>query len=172
MVRRRRAIIQGHPDPAGNHLLHAMADAYAEAAVTAGMKCAVLRSPDSNTHYCGRRRISREAWSHPLWQARRTRCAGHSHGYFYSRSGTEPSGALEGISRTRFPARLCPGIREGSRRGSRHIPFSETAPCWPLGPHCCHDGYASPVLPLVVRCIRNAQFRAQYVELRRDQADP
>jgi putative NADPH-quinone reductase len=36
MVPRRLAIIQGHPDPAGNHLLHAMADAYAEAAVTAG----------------------------------------------------------------------------------------------------------------------------------------
>lgn len=33
---RRIAIIQGHPDPAGNHLLHAMADAYAEAAAAAG----------------------------------------------------------------------------------------------------------------------------------------
>jgi hypothetical protein len=28
---KRIAIIQGHPDPAGHHLLHAMADAYAEA---------------------------------------------------------------------------------------------------------------------------------------------
>ena len=33
---RRIAIIQGHPDPAGHHLLHAMADAYAEGAVAAG----------------------------------------------------------------------------------------------------------------------------------------
>ena len=33
---RRIAIIQGHPDPAGHHLLHAMADAYAEAAIAAG----------------------------------------------------------------------------------------------------------------------------------------
>ncbi|HXZ92089.1 MAG TPA: NAD(P)H-dependent oxidoreductase [Burkholderiales bacterium] len=33
---RRIAIIQGHPDPAGRHLLHAMADAYAEAAGAAG----------------------------------------------------------------------------------------------------------------------------------------
>ncbi|MCX7308992.1 MAG: NAD(P)H-dependent oxidoreductase [Afipia sp.] len=33
---RRIAIIQGHPDPAGHHLLHAMADAYAEAAAAAG----------------------------------------------------------------------------------------------------------------------------------------
>lgn len=33
---RRIAIIQGHPDPAGHHLLHVMADAYAEAAVPAG----------------------------------------------------------------------------------------------------------------------------------------
>ena len=32
---RRIAIIQGHPDPAGRHLLHAMADAYAEAAMAA-----------------------------------------------------------------------------------------------------------------------------------------
>ena len=33
---RRIAIIQGHPDPAGHHLLHALADAYAETAVAAG----------------------------------------------------------------------------------------------------------------------------------------
>jgi putative NADPH-quinone reductase len=33
---KRIAIIQGHPDPAGNHLLNAMADAYAEAARSAG----------------------------------------------------------------------------------------------------------------------------------------
>ncbi|MFQ6184772.1 NAD(P)H-dependent oxidoreductase [Sinorhizobium meliloti] len=30
------AIVQGHPDPAGQHLLHAMAEAYAEAAAAAG----------------------------------------------------------------------------------------------------------------------------------------
>jgi putative NADPH-quinone reductase len=34
--RRRIAITQGHPDPAGHHLLHAMADAYAEGAIAAG----------------------------------------------------------------------------------------------------------------------------------------
>src|SRR6516225_3944558 len=33
---RRIAIIQGHPDPTGLHLLHAMADGYAEAAMAAG----------------------------------------------------------------------------------------------------------------------------------------
>jgi putative NADPH-quinone reductase len=33
---RRIAIIQGHPDPAGQRLLNAMADAYAEAALAAG----------------------------------------------------------------------------------------------------------------------------------------
>jgi len=33
---RRIVIIQGHPDPAGHHLLHAMADAYAEGATAAG----------------------------------------------------------------------------------------------------------------------------------------
>ncbi|HLG82972.1 MAG TPA: NAD(P)H-dependent oxidoreductase [Bradyrhizobium sp.] len=33
---KRIAIIQGHPDPAGHHLLNAMADAYAEAAASAG----------------------------------------------------------------------------------------------------------------------------------------
>ena len=33
---RRIAIIQGHPDPAGNRLLHALADAYAEGAKAAG----------------------------------------------------------------------------------------------------------------------------------------
>jgi putative NADPH-quinone reductase len=33
---KRIAIIQGHPDPTGRHLLHALADAYAEGAVEAG----------------------------------------------------------------------------------------------------------------------------------------
>lgn len=33
---RRVTIIQGHPDPAGNHLCHAFADAYAESAAAAG----------------------------------------------------------------------------------------------------------------------------------------
>jgi putative NADPH-quinone reductase len=33
---RRVAIIQGHPDPAGHRLLHAMADAYADGAAAAG----------------------------------------------------------------------------------------------------------------------------------------
>jgi putative NADPH-quinone reductase len=33
---RRIALIQGHPDPAGHHLLRALADAYAEAATRAG----------------------------------------------------------------------------------------------------------------------------------------
>jgi len=32
---KRITIIQGHPDPAGHHLLHALADAYAEAALRA-----------------------------------------------------------------------------------------------------------------------------------------
>ena len=33
---RRIAIIQGHPDPAGHHLLHALADAYADGATRSG----------------------------------------------------------------------------------------------------------------------------------------
>lgn len=33
---RRIAILQGHPDAAGNHLLNAMADAYAEGATSSG----------------------------------------------------------------------------------------------------------------------------------------
>jgi putative NADPH-quinone reductase len=33
---KRIAIIQGHPDPTGGHLLHALADAYAQAAIGAG----------------------------------------------------------------------------------------------------------------------------------------
>jgi putative NADPH-quinone reductase len=38
IMARRIVIIQGHPDPAGHHLLHAMADAYAEGATTAGLE--------------------------------------------------------------------------------------------------------------------------------------
>jgi putative NADPH-quinone reductase len=37
---RRIVIIQGHPDPAGNHLCHALADAYAEGAKEAGHEVA------------------------------------------------------------------------------------------------------------------------------------
>jgi putative NADPH-quinone reductase len=33
---RRIGVIQGHPDPAGQHLLHALADAYAESAARVG----------------------------------------------------------------------------------------------------------------------------------------
>jgi putative NADPH-quinone reductase len=33
---KRIAVIQGHPDPAGGHLLHAMADAYADGATASG----------------------------------------------------------------------------------------------------------------------------------------
>lgn len=33
---KRVAIIQGHPDATGHHLLNAMADAYAEGAISSG----------------------------------------------------------------------------------------------------------------------------------------
>ena len=33
---KRIAIIQGHPDPGGGHLCHALADAYAEGAAASG----------------------------------------------------------------------------------------------------------------------------------------
>lgn len=56
----RIAIIQGHPDPRGGHLGHALADAYAEAALAAGhevrrievarLDFPVLRSKDSWDH--------------------------------------------------------------------------------------------------------------------------
>jgi hypothetical protein len=36
LMARRIAIIQGHSDPAGHHLLHVLADAYAEGAIRAG----------------------------------------------------------------------------------------------------------------------------------------
>jgi len=39
---RRRAIIQGHPDPAGNRFCHALADAYAEGAVLGGHEVACI----------------------------------------------------------------------------------------------------------------------------------
>jgi putative NADPH-quinone reductase len=41
---RRIAVIQGHPDPAGHHLLHAMADAYAEAAIAAGHEVRLIEA--------------------------------------------------------------------------------------------------------------------------------
>ena len=46
---KRVAIIQGHPDPAGHHLLHALADAYAEGAIAAGheVRCIEVASLES-----------------------------------------------------------------------------------------------------------------------------
>jgi hypothetical protein len=41
---RRIAIIQGHPDPTGHHLVYAMADAYAEDATAASPFCDHRRS--------------------------------------------------------------------------------------------------------------------------------
>lgn len=38
----RVAIIQGHPDPGGGHLCHALADAYAQGAATAGHEVALI----------------------------------------------------------------------------------------------------------------------------------
>lgn len=40
VVPRRVAMIQGHPDPAGKHLCHALADASAEGAIAAGHQVA------------------------------------------------------------------------------------------------------------------------------------
>lgn len=41
-------ILQGHPDPAGGHLCHALADAYAEGAVAVGHKVLRLSVADLN----------------------------------------------------------------------------------------------------------------------------
>lgn len=41
-MKKRIAIIQGHPDPAGGHLCHALADAYAEGARAAGHEVAMI----------------------------------------------------------------------------------------------------------------------------------
>ena len=41
-MKTRIAIIQGHPDPAGGHLCHALADAYADGADGAGHEVAMI----------------------------------------------------------------------------------------------------------------------------------
>jgi putative NADPH-quinone reductase len=40
--RRKLVVIQGHPDPAGGHLCHALADAYADGARSAGAEVTVI----------------------------------------------------------------------------------------------------------------------------------
>lgn len=111
---RRIVIIQGHPDPAGHHLLHAIADAYAEGAVAMGyevrrIEVANLVFPLLRTQVDFKKDAVPPAlvglqddmrWAEhwvfmfPLWHWNHTR-------------------ALEGLSRTHFPPRLRHGICQG-----------------------------------------------------------
>jgi putative NADPH-quinone reductase len=104
---RRVAIIQGNPDPAGYHLLHALADAYAEGAIAAGhevrrIEVAKLEFPllrtqvDFQTGCCL-----------PLWCNRGMTCAGHNTVFLFPLwHGTIPAllkGFLEHIFRPGLP---------------------------------------------------------------------
>jgi putative NADPH-quinone reductase len=53
------AIIQGHPDSAGHHLLHALADAYAEGAIAAGHEVRRIEVAKLEFRCCARRWISK-----------------------------------------------------------------------------------------------------------------
>jgi putative NADPH-quinone reductase len=106
-ARRRIAIIQGHPDPAGHHLLHAMANAYAEGAIAAGhevrrIEVATLDFPLLRTQ----ENFERGALPYDLEQPRETmRWAEHWVFLFPLWHGTMPAllkGFLEHIFRPGF----------------------------------------------------------------------
>ena len=168
---KRVAIIQGHPDPAGHHLLHALADAYAEGAIAAGhevrrIEVAKLEFPLLRTQ------VDFETGAVPPTLARPQddmRWAEHWVFLFPLWHGTMPAllkGFLEHIFRPGFAMEY-----QGCCR-SRDVPFSETTARWPLGAYCRDHGDAGAALSLVFRRLRTAQLRAQHVELRRDQTDP
>src|SRR5260370_22565987 len=70
------AIIQGHPDSAGHHLLHALADAYAEGAIAARHE--VRRIEVAKIEFpLLRSQVDFETGRFlPLWWDRRMTCAG------------------------------------------------------------------------------------------------
>lgn len=162
---RRITIVQGHPDPAGQHLLHAMADAYADAATAAGhqvrrIEVAKLEYPLLRTQ----EDFETGALPPGLEQSREDmRWAEHWVFLFPLWHGTMPAllkGFLEHIFRPGFameykeggfPKRLLAG------RSARII---------------VDHGNAGASLPMVFRRIRRAQLRAQHVGLRRNQAYP
>ena len=116
---RRIAIIQGHPDPAGHHLLHAMADAYAEGATSAGhevrrIEVAKLEFPLLRTQ------VDFETGALPpaLVATSGRHALGGALGFSISALARNHAGAVQGLSRAHFPTWLCHGIQEG--------PFPET----------------------------------------------
>ncbi len=68
----RLALIQGHPDPGGNRLCHALADAYAGGAALAGH--AVMRVEVARVEFptCAHSRISNMALCPTAWSRRAT----------------------------------------------------------------------------------------------------
>ena len=145
---RRITVIQGHPDSSSHHLLHAMADAYAESATAAGhevrrIEVAKIEFPLLRTQ------VDFETGDLPLvWRKRGMTCAGRSTGCFYFRSGMEPCQRYSRAFLNIFPAWVCYGIQE------ERIP--ETATRRPVGPHCRNHGDASAALSLVFRRFRTA----------------
>jgi putative NADPH-quinone reductase len=162
---KRIVIIQGHPDSSGHHLLHALSDAYAEGATAAGhdvrgIEVAKLDFPLLRTQ------VEFETGALPpaLVQPRDDmRWAEHWVFLFPLWHGTMPAlfkGFLEHIFR--------PGFAMEYKKG--RVPQATARR--PLGAHRRDHGNAGAAVSLVLWRIRSPWFRAQYVELRRDQADP
>ena len=162
---KRIAIIQGHPDASGNHLLNAMADAYAEAATSSEhqvrrIEVAKLDFPLLRTQ------VDFETGELPpaLVQPRDDmRWAEHWVFLFPLWHGTMPAllkGFLEHIFRPGF------AMEYSEKRFPRRLPAVA------LGPHRCHHGYAGGALSVVLWRLWRARVRAQHAELRRNQANP
>ena len=146
------AIVQGPPDPARHHLLHAMADAYAEAATAAEhevrrIEVAKLEFPLLRTQGD----FETGALPPGLEQAREDmRWTEHWVFLFPLWHGTMPAllrGYLEHIFRPGFAM----GIQEGG--------LSEAAAGRALRPHNRHHGHAGASLPVVFRRVWRSRFR-------------
>jgi Flavodoxin-like fold len=73
---RRLTIVQGHPDPAGNRLCHALADAYATGAEAAGHE--VRRAMPTFPIARGRARAEINSESASIWKYSRPQAKGNN----------------------------------------------------------------------------------------------
>jgi putative NADPH-quinone reductase len=64
---RRVTIVQGHPDPGGKHLCHALADDYADGAAAAGREITRIEVAQQTSRSCALKRNSSKVLCRKRW---------------------------------------------------------------------------------------------------------
>jgi hypothetical protein len=106
---KRIAIIQGHPDREGNHLLHALADAYVDGAMFSGheVKCIEVARVPSPPHAS---RIRKRSDADESRTVKRRHALGATLGYSIPSLARDYACAVEGLSRAFFSSWLRNGV--------------------------------------------------------------